>query len=401
MSIVKTQSPLALDGVLWLSPERGFLPGRVVAQAGRIVAAGPDAAIPTGATVVAGEGRRLTPGLIDLHVHGLERYYFDLGPDHLLAAAPRWPRYGTTTTLPTLVPRLGPGMLEHVAAVAAALDQATGAYLPGLHLEGPFLALPGAGCAILPGDLALLEDLLAAAAGKVRVMSLSPDARNILPVIERLVEVGVVPFVTHTAASLEQACAAIAAGARHATHFYDVFPAPPEHDPGVRTPGAVEAFLTEPDTTVDFIADGVHVDPVAIRLALRAKGSASIACITDASIGAGLPPGEYDNPLGFRVRVEPGRGARIADPASPVYDALAGSALTMNVGIANLLGWLDLPPAEVWAMGTANPARIARLDGVGQIAPGARADLVLWNEDLTPAAVWVAGVAQDLSSGGF
>ena len=86
--------------------------------------------------------------------------------------------------------------------------------------------------------------------------------------------------------------AAIAAGARHATHFYDVFPVPPETEPGARPVGAVEAFLADPAATVDFIADGCHVDPLASRLAVRAKTCAGVAVITDGNIGAGLPPGD-------------------------------------------------------------------------------------------------------------
>jgi len=120
----------------------------------------------------------------------------------------------------------------------------------------------------VPGDLGLLEDLVAACGRRVQAMSLSPDTPNILPIIERLRELGIVVFITHTRANLAQAQAAVAADARHATHFYDVFPMPEETDPGVRPAGAVEAYLAHPDTTVDFIADGCHVDPIVIQLAV-------------------------------------------------------------------------------------------------------------------------------------
>ena len=253
------------------------------------------------------------------------------------------------------------------------------------------MALPGAGCEVIPGDLGLLDEILAACRRRARVMSLSPDTPGILPVIERLRERGVVPFVTHTRATLEQARAAFAAGARHATHFYDVFPLPPERDLGVRPAGLVEFFLAEPGATVDFIADGCHVDPVVIQMAARAKGCSGVSLITDANIGAGLPAGEYPTPWGYPVKVEPGNGARIADRGHPFFGALAGSALTMNAGMANLLRWLPFPPEQVWAMGTVNPARTAGLERKGQLAVGADADLVLWNEDLTPATTWVGG----------
>src|SRR5581483_2966740 len=159
-----------------------------------------------------------------------------------------------------------------------------------------------------------------------------------------------------------------------------------ETDPGVRPVGAVEAILADPRATVDFIADGVHVHPTAIRAAVAAKTYAGVTLITDSNIGAGLPAGVYDTPWGFAVRVREGDGARHAEK-----NTLAGSALTMNRGMANLLQWLDLPPAQVWAMGTANPARLLGLDRKGRLEAGADADLVLWENDLQPALTWVAG----------
>jgi N-acetylglucosamine-6-phosphate deacetylase len=252
------------------------------------------------------------------------------------------------------------------------------------------MAVPGAACEVIPGDIGFMNELVDACAGRVAAMSLSPDTPDIIPVIERLVELGIRPFVSHTRADVAQTRAAIGAGARHATHFYDVFPPLPERDAGVRPAGVVEVFLADPETTVDFIADGCHVDPVVIQMAVRAKGFRGVALITDSNIGAGLPPGEYPTPWGYPVQVRPGDGARVADPRHERYGTLAGSALTMNAGIANLLRWLDLPPEEVWAMGTLNPARILGLNK-GRLAPGADADLVLWNDDLSPAGTWAAG----------
>lgn len=381
-----------------LKQVRALFPGEKIAVTdlrldnGAVTAIG-DALVQPGDTVVDGNGRLLTPGLIDLHVHGVMRYRFDNGPDDLLGAAGCFARFGTTTVLPTLVPHRGPRMLDRLAAMADALDRVEGVNMPGLHLEGPFTALPGAGCDVAPGDVGLTEELLAACGRRMHVMSLSPDTPNILPVIECLREAGVVPFVTHTRATLAQSRAAIAAGARHATHFYDVFPMPPEQDPGVRPAGAVEAYLADPNTTVDFIADGCHVDPIVLQLAVRAKTCAGVAVISDANVGAGLPPGTYDTPWGYPVRVAPGRGARVADPRHPNNGVLAGSALTMNVAIANVLQWIDARPEDIWATGTATPARIAGLRDKGTLAVGRDADLVLWNDDLTPAMTWVRGVA--------
>jgi N-acetylglucosamine-6-phosphate deacetylase len=269
------------------------------------------------------------------------------------------------------------------------------ACLPGFHLEGPFLAITGAGADTLPGDLVLLKELLAATGDRVTAMSVSPDTPDIIPVIEHLAACNINVFITHTRATPEQTAAAIDAGARHATHFYDVFPVPAETDPGVRPVGAVEAILADRRCTVDFIADGVHVHPTAIRAAVVAKGWAGVSLITDSNIGAGLPAGIYETPWGFPIKTSPGNAARIDMPGHKSHGGLAGSSLTMDRGISNLRRWLNLPEEHVWAMGTANPARIAGLQSKGGLHPGMDADFVLWDEDsdgdLCACQTWVGG----------
>jgi N-acetylglucosamine-6-phosphate deacetylase len=303
-------------------------------------------------------------------------------------------QFGTTTVLPTLYRIMQRATLAKLREVAEAIDQCRDVHIPGFHLEGPFLALPGAGADTVPGDLTLLKEMLDAAMGRVAAMSISPDTPNILPVIEHLVEQRIVPFITHTRASVEQTQRALDAGARHATHFYDVFPLPQETEPGVRPCGTVEAILADKRASVDFVGDGVHVHPIAIKAALAAKGYEKVLLITDSNIGAGLPKGIYQTDWGYPVKVEPGNAARIEDTKHPSHGCLAGSALTMNVGMANLLRWLDLPAAQVWAMGTRNVAACMGWPNKGVIGSGADADFVLWDEHDThwqPHQTWLGG----------
>jgi len=376
-----------ITNVRLLFPGDKIQEGNLLIQEGRIAALNlPQAPLET--KVTDGKGRLLTPGLIDVHTHGIHQffYHYETPPEDFAGASQTLPRYGTTCVFPTVVPGNEPDLASKLGRLPEDFRHQDGACMPGLHLEGPFVALGGAACATIPGDLNLLRDMLAACRERVAIMSISPDQKNILPVIEHLRERGIVPFITHTRASVEQTQSAIDAGAIHATHFYDVFPVPEEKDPGVRPVGAVETILGDRRVSVDFICDGVHVHPAAIRAAVAAKGWGGVMLITDSNIGAGLPPGEYETHWGYKVRVSSNNGTRHS-----TLNFLAGSSLTMNLGIKNLLKWLELPPEQVWAMGTLNPARLMNLTHKGRLAPGADADLVLWDDELQPIKTWVGG----------
>lgn len=381
-----------ITNVRALEPGEGVIGAWVRIRQGKIVELGSaDRAPGDAAESIDGGGRLLTPGLIDVHTHALQRYAYEAGPEEIVEASRRLGQYGTTCVLPTLYHNLSRQHLGELAGLAAALSAVEDACMPGFHLEGPFLALPGAGALTVPGDVGLLNELWAACGGKICAISISPEVPNILPVIQRSCELGIVPFITHTRATLQQTEAAIDAGARHATHFYDVFPLPEETDPGVRPVGAVEAILADPRCSADFIADGVHVHPTAVRAAVAAKGFRHVMLATDSNVGAGLPPGTYDTPMGEIIA---GDAARLHRPGQPGHGGLAGSTLTMDRGMTNLLTWLDLPEQQVWAMGSSNAARLLGLTGKGTLRVGADADLVLWDQTaarLCAVRTWVAG----------
>ncbi len=194
-------------------------------------------------------------------------------------------------------------------------------------------------------------------------------------------------FMTHTKADAKQTGRAIELGASHATHFYDVFPSPEETDPGVRPCGAVEAILADPAVSVDFILDGEHVDPVAVKMALRSKGADKVCLITDANIGAGLEPGVY------MFGKEQVRYSHVGAPARLVKNnALAGSGLTMDQAVRNAVRMLDLDISQAVRMASANPAKVLGLDeSKGRIMEGYDADLVLMNSKFRVLQTWIRG----------
>ncbi len=359
------------------------------------LARGGGAAERRGARVVDGKGGYLAPGFIDLHLHGLLDRLIDRGPRDLAEICRLLPRFGVTGFLPTLTP-LPPGRdAEFLRSLSGVRSE--GSHILGFFLEGPFLSLTGA----LPRDAIgtptreRVTALIEAARPYRAIFAAAPDLEGVLPLIPLMAREGAPVFLTHTAAGTRQTLEAIEAGVSHATHFYDVFPQPRETDPGVRPCGAVEAVLASPRVTVDFILDGEHVDPVAVRMALACKGPTGVSLITDANLGAGLPPGTYTGLGGTEVSFAyPGAPARMT-AKSPQPGALAGSGLTLDRAVRNAVRLLDIPVHQAVAMASTNPARVLGLYGrKGCIRAGGDADLVLLSRDLEVRRTWVAGVSR-------
>jgi N-acetylglucosamine-6-phosphate deacetylase len=340
----------------------------------------------SGGTVDLGD-RWLVPGFIDVHVHGGGGAQFNTRDvDEVVSVARFHARHGTTAMLATTV---AAGVDELVSALrtissAMAVAVAEGASLLGAHLEGPFLspARPGAmdPNSFLAVDDRVVERLLGAGEGRVRLMTMAPELPGALALIERLVASGVVCSLGHSDATYDQARAAAAAGARSATHVFNAMP--PLHH---RAPGLVGAVLDLAELDSELICDGIHVDPVAMRLVCRAKGLEGFHLVTDAMQAAGMPDGQYLLG-GRRVRVSEGRAA-LADG-----DSLAGSTLTMDAAVANAVRWLGLSVEEAVGAASRGPARLLGLaDRKGSIAAGMDADVVVLDDALSARGTMVGG----------
>lgn len=158
-------------------------------------------------------------------------------------------------------------------------------------------------------------------------------------------------------------------------------------EPGVRPCGAVEAILASPEVSVDFILDGVHVDPIAVKMALQCKGNDKVCLITDSNIGAGLDAGRYWFGNQEVVIPAPGAPARLA-----ASNALAGSSLTMNLAVKNAVQMLGVDVPLAVKMASANPAKVLRCRTKGLIKEGFDADLVLMDKTFSVLKTWVGGV---------
>jgi len=236
----------------------------------------------------------------------------------------------------------------------------------GIHLEGPFISHRRRGVHppedLLTPSLAAFERFWQAARGHIRVMTIAPELPGAIEVITEAAKRGVCVSLGHSDADLTAARAGVAAGARHATHTFNAM-RPLDH----RDPGIMGEVLTDSRLSADIIADGIHLDPVIVQLFLRAKGPDAAVLITDATAATGMPDGRYR--LGsLEVEVKDGKCTNGGN--------LAGSVLTMDLAVRNVMKFAQWDLQQAVRLATLNPARVAGLDD-GWLKPGAPADLVV------------------------
>lgn len=365
----------------------GTRTGEVVVQRGRISAvdqvgnqAGGGKPQDVGELVELGD-RWLVPGYIDVHVHGGGGAQCNTAePDEIAEVARFHARHGTTGLVATTLA----APVEDLCSALAAIARCPSANLLGAHLEGPFLSpeQPGAMDAgrFLDPDIRQLERLLAAGDERIRLMTLAPELPGALELVQQLVRAGVVASIGHTNATDAEVRAAVRTGATAATHVFNAMP--PFHH---RRPGAVGAVLDLPEVSCELICDGLHVDPVAMRLVHRVKGPRGIRLVTDAIAAAGMPDGQYEM-AGRPVTVTEGTALLAGG------ETIAGSTLTMEAAVQNAVRFLGISVEEAILIASTNSARLLGLHArKGAIAPGLDADLLVLNEQLDVEATMLAG----------
>jgi N-acetylglucosamine-6-phosphate deacetylase len=330
----------------------------------------------------------LLPGLVDLQVNG----YFGVELGAADAAgwaqvARRLPETGTTAFLPTFITSPVDKLIDALrrsAATAADLAEAgVGARVLGVHLEGPFISRnrPGAHnkAWMRDPDPGTVEALLDAGADHVRMVTLAPELDGALAAIGQFTQAGVLVSVGHSDATAQQVSAAVTAGARMVTHLFNA-QRPMHH----REPGVVGQALWDSRLVASLIADLHHVVGQVAALAFTAAPG-RLCLVTDAAACAGMPPGRYV--LGGEPIV---LGAGDGVPPVRADGTLAGSALRMDVAIANMVG-AGIGLAAAATAATRIPADLIGRPDLGRIAVGAAADLVWLGDDLRTRATWVAG----------
>ncbi len=367
----------ALDGVI---PD-----GWLLAEEGRIAALGvgePPASVGRRAERLDLAGAHLIPGLMDLHAHGaLGRDTMEAASASLRTMARFYAQHGVTAFLAATMSTPAPEISAALAAIREAMRAGTaGALLLGAHLEGPYLEASRRGAqdarwvrAPSPAEYRAFFE-----SGVVRLITLAPELPESRALIRYARQQGAVVSLGHTSADYATMREAVRLGASQVTHLFNAM-APLHH----REPGPVGAALLLEALTCELIADGVHVHPAALALAYRCKGPGNIVLVTDAMAGTGMPDGMYTLG-GAPVAVQEG----IARDAE---GALAGSTLTLERALANMMAATGEPLERILPMATRTPARCLGLANKGQIAVGRDADLAVLDAALGVEMTLVGG----------
>lgn len=346
-----------------------------------------------GAIEIDAGGKYVSPGFIDIHVHGGGGHDFmDNTVEAFLNIANLHARYGTTAMLPTTLTSSRADLVETLETYGLTeKENHRGAQFIGMHLEGPYFALAQAGAQdtrhILNPDAKEYKEILSAYPC-IKRWSAAPELEGALEFGRYATSKGVLASLAHTDAIYEDALAGFENGYTLATHLYSGMNGVIRRN-AFRYAGAVEAAYLIDEMDVEIIADGIHLPAPLLKLVYKVKGPEKTALITDAMRSAGMPPGESilgSIKNGIKVIVEDGV-AKLPDRS-----AFAGSVATFDRLLWNMINLADVPLNEAVKMASATPARIMGInDKKGSVAVGMDADIVIFDRQINVQSTIIKG----------
>lgn len=362
-----------------------FYAREVYIQSGKLAQVAEKVSAPKDCPVLDLGGKRLVPGFIDLHTHGAAGADVNASDAAVLndTIGRFFASQGTTGWLASVLTDTPEQTLWCIGQIKAAMaSPGEHAQLLGIHLEGPFLAPEYKGAMpehlLQTGDAALFRRYAAAAQGAIKYITVSPEVPGV-PGMIREIAGEVVVAIGHSGADYETSMACIQNGAASATHTFNAMKLLHQHFP------AIMGAVLESDVYCEAICDGRHLHPGTVRFLLKCKGWDRVVAVTDSIMAAGLPDGNYK--LGVNDVVVVNGDAKLANGGSR-----AGSTLTTNQALKNLVAFTGRPVEQVLPLLTQNPARLLRMDArKGYIRPGWDADLVVLDDDLTVLRTFVGG----------
>ncbi len=338
-------------------------------------------------TVLDAEGRLVSPGLVDTHIHGINGFSTDdCRSSSILGMSEALVRHGVTSFLPTLYAGKPEKMLGEIRAVVEAMGKEKGARIAGIHLEGPFLSPKKAGAQepeglSLPSE-SVMKAFIDAGQGHIRAMTIAPE----LPGVEKIAELaranGIVLLMGHTDATYQEAKAAMELGILHTTHMFNAM-SPLNH----KNPGVAGASLMDDRMRCEIIADGVHVNRDLVTHVIRTKPRDGVVLITDSLGPTGLGDGIFK---ANGTAVQLGDIGAFVDASN--HSLLCGSALTLNKAVSNVVSW-GTDPGQAVRMAAENPAKVYGFRELGCISKGCIADIVMFDNNFRAIRVFVEGRA--------
>lgn len=376
-----------------VTPHRVLPMGGVLVEDGKIleVLECPTTELPPDIQVIDAAGRTISPGFVDIHVHGgggLE--VMGASPDEINEICFAHSRYGTTSMLPTTLAAPVDDICSAIDNIKAASQKSIGADIIGTHLEGPYFAQAQRGAQapeyIITPDEESMHRLLDRWDG-IRMMGAAPEIAGGMALGLELKKRGITASIAHSDATFEDVEEAMEYGYTDVTHIYSGC-SNVHRVNAYRIAGVVEAGLYFDHLTTQVIADGKHLPPSLLRLIYKCKGADKIALISD-----GLGPSAADIPEGTIYTQGNGMEIVLDDGVMKLMDrtAFAGSCATMSKLVRNMIELAGVPLADAVKMASLTPASVVGAREKGCLAPGFDADIVLFDEKIDVSLVMVKG----------
>ncbi|HEY1060172.1 MAG TPA: N-acetylglucosamine-6-phosphate deacetylase [Daejeonella sp.] len=338
-------------------------------------------------------GNYISPGFIDIHVHGGGGHDFMDGSETaFLKAAETHARYGTTAMSPTTLTSEKKDLLHTLELYDKANKKnINGSQFLGMHLEGPYFAMNQRGAQdpryIRDPDPEEYMDVIASS-NSIKRWSAAPELKGAIPFARYLISKGILPALAHTDAIYEEVLEGFENGYTLATHLYSGMSGVSRRN-AFRYAGAIESAFLIDEMDVEIIADGIHLPAPLLKLIYKIKGPDRIALITDAIRGASMPEGESiigNLNTGLKVIIEDGV-AKLPDRT-----CFAGSVATTDRLVRNMINMADVPLLEAVRMMSSTPARIMNVvDKKGSLVKGKDADIVIFDKDINVQTTIIKG----------
>ena len=334
--------------------------------------------------IIDAEGSYVSPGFIDVHIHGASGYdTMDGTYDALNHISKSISEHGTTSFLPTTMTCSIDDIKKSIEAIAKAKEIGTeGANVLGAHLEGPFINPEMIGAQnpkyVQVPSIETFKSMVGEHIDAITSITLAPEVEGAKELISYLNENNITVSMGHTKATYNEAIESVKCGVCHSTHLFNAMTGLHHREAGV------VGAIFDSEITTETISDGIHISYPSLRIAYKQKGTDKVLLVTDAMMACSMPDGMYS--LGGQDVIVKEGAARLSN------GALAGSVLTLDAAVRNVVKNSNYPLYEVVKMATLNPAKLCKVENKkGSIKEGFDADLLIFDEDINIKKVIING----------